>query len=273
MIEVQGLGCGYDSRFALRDINFKTAENELLGIIGPNGSGKTTLIRAITKIIRPQSGRIILDGQDIGRMEFRELTRKIAVVSQGYDTEFDILVEDYLLLGRIPHRKAFQFLETAKDMEIIEQVMDLTDIWRFRKRSLNKLSGGERQIVFIARALAQKPKLLLLDEPTNHLDIAHQVKILDLIRKLNRENKITVLIILHDLNLAGEYCDRLMLMDIGGVHKIGRPEEVLTCQNIEQVYKTNVVVEKNHVSTKPYILLVSEEERAQNQQEGREEWL
>ncbi|OGH79446.1 MAG: hypothetical protein A3C10_00290 [Candidatus Magasanikbacteria bacterium RIFCSPHIGHO2_02_FULL_48_18] len=265
MIEARGLGCGYDSRFALKDINFKAAENELLGIIGPNGSGKTTLIRAITKIIRPQSGRILLEGEDIDGMEFGELARKMAVVSQGCDTEFDIPVEDYLLLGRIPHRKAFQFLETERDMEIIQRAMDLTDTARFRKRSLNKLSGGERQLVFIARALAQEPRLLLLDEPTNHLDIAHQVKILDLIRRLNRENKITVLIILHDLNLAGEYCDRLMLMDIGGVHKIGRPEEVLTYQNIEQVYKTIVVVEKNPVSAKPYILLVSEEERARKQ--------
>lgn len=273
MIEARELCCGYDSRFALRDINFKAVENELLGIIGPNGSGKTTLIRAITKIIRAQSGRIILDGRDIGQMEFRELARNIAVVSQGYDTEFDIPVEDYLLLGRIPHRKAFQFLETAKDMEIIEQAMDSTDTRRFRKRPLNKLSGGERQLVFIARALAQKPKLLLLDEPTNHLDIAHQVKILDLIRRLNRENKITVLIILHDLNLAGEYCDRLMLMALGRVHKIGRPREVLTYQNIEQVYKTIVVVEKNPVSTRPYILLVSEEERARNQSRAERRWV
>ena len=261
MIEVENLCCGYDFRFALKDINFKAAENELLGIIGPNGSGKTTLFRAITKIIRPQSGRILLDGENVDRMEFRELARKIAVVSQGYDTEFDIPVEDYLFLGRIPHRRHFQFLETACDMEIVERAMDFTDTARFRKRLLSKLSGGERQLVFIARALAQEPELLLLDEPTNHLDIAHQVKILDLIRKLNRENKITVLIILHDLNLAGEYCDRIVLMDAGEVYKIGAPEEVLTYQNIERVYKTIVVVEKNPISAKPYVLLVSEQRK------------
>ena len=185
MIEVENLSCGYDSRFALKDINFKAVENELLGIIGPNGSGKTTLIRAITKIIRPLSGRIILEGKDIDRMEFGELARKIAVVSQGCDTEFDIPVEDYLLLGRIPHRKAFQFLETEKDMEVIQRAMDLTDTARFRKRFLNKLSGGERQLVFIAGPCPE-PKLLL-DSRLTRPDIATSGKNHGFIRRLNRK--------------------------------------------------------------------------------------
>lgn len=258
MIQIQNLQLGYDSKVILKDINLTIEENEFLGIIGPNGSGKTTLIRAMTRIIRPRSGRVVWDGQDISEIDLRDLARLAAVTSQGYDTEFDITVCDYVLLGRIPYRRPFQFLETAKDKEIVEQAIALTESGPFKDRLLKELSAGERQLVFIARALAQEPKLLFLDEPTSHLDIAHQVKILDLIRRLNKKNKITVIIILHDLNLAGEYCDRIVLMDMGRVYKIGSPEEILTYQNIERVYKTIVMVEKNPISAKPYILLVSE---------------
>ena len=260
-VETLNLSCGYDSKFVLKDINFKIEKNELIGVIGPNGSGKTTLIRAMTKILKLQEGNVFFDGIDINKLGFRELAKKVAVVSQSYAPDFDMPVEDFVLLGRIPYRRAFQFLETETDLKIAEQSMQLTDTLHFKERLLNELSAGERQLVFIARALAQEPELLLLDEPTSHLDIAHQVKILGLIRKLNRQNQITVIIILHDLNLAGEYCDRLMLMNTGCIYKLGSPQEVLTYQNIEEVYKTVVVVEKNPISSKPYILLVSEEEK------------
>lgn len=260
-VETLNLSCGYDSKFVLKDINFKIEKNELIGVIGPNGSGKTTLIRAMTKILKLQEGNVLFDGIDINKLGFRELAKKVAVVSQSYAPDFDMPVEDFVLLGRIPYRRAFQFLETETDLKIAEQAMELTDTLHFKERLLSELSGGERQLVFIARALAQEPELLLLDEPTSHLDIAHQVKILGLIRKLNRQNQISVIIILHDLNLAGEYCDRLMLMNTGCIYKLGSPQEVLTYQNIEEVYKTVVVVEKNPISSKPYILLVSEEEK------------
>ena len=260
-VETLNLSCGYDAKFVLKDINFKIEKNELIGVIGPNGSGKTTLIRAMTKILKLQEGNVCFDGIDINKLGFRDLAKKVAVVSQSYDTDFDMTVEDFVLLGRIPYRRAFQFLETETDLKIAEQAMQLTDTLHFKERLLSELSAGERQLVFIARALAQEPELLLLDEPTSHLDIAHQVKILGLIRKLNRQNQISVIIILHDLNLAGEYCDRLMLMNTGCIYKFGSPQEVLTYQNIEEVYKTVVVVEKNPISSKPYILLVSEEEK------------
>lgn len=260
-VETLNLSCGYDAKFVLKDINFKIEKNELIGVIGPNASGKTTLIRAMTKILKLQEGNVFFDGIDINKLGFRELAKKVAVVSQSYAPDFDMPVEDFVLLGRIPYRRAFQFLETETDLKIAHQSMQLTDTLHFKERLLSELSGGERQLVFIARALAQEPELLLLDEPTSHLDIAHQVKILGLIRKLNRQNQITVIIILHDLNLAGEYCDRLMLMNTGCIYKLGSPQEVLTYQNIEEVYKTVVVVEKNPISSKPYILLVSEEEK------------
>ncbi|MDD5772696.1 MAG: ABC transporter ATP-binding protein [bacterium] len=258
MLEINNLTCGYDARFSLTDINIKIKENEFLGIIGPNGSGKTTLFRAITKIIHPRNGGIFLDGIDLDEIDFKGLARKLAVVSQNFDIDMMMSVEEFVLLGRIPYRQRIQLFESKDDGKIVNEAMVLTDTLEFRKRLMGSLSGGERQLVYIARALAQKPKLLLLDEPTNQLDIAHQVKIMDLIKRLNKERNITVVIVLHDLNLASEYCDRLVLINNGRVHKIGSPCEVLTYQTIEEVYKTVVLVKENPLSKKPYVFLVSE---------------
>lgn len=260
MLEIKNLTCGYDSKFVLQDIDFKIDRGEFLGLIGPNGSGKTTLLRAITRVLTPRKGSIIFCGKNIARIGFRELAREIAVVSQNFETSF-MTVEEFVLLGRIPHYERLQFLEAKKDIETAEKCMRLTDTFRLKDCLLNEISGGERQLALIARALTQKPKLLLLDEPTAHLDITHQVEILDLIKRLNREFNLTVVMVLHDLNLAGEYCQRLALMNQGRIHKIGTPEEILNYQIVEEVYKTVVVVKKNPISFKPYMLLVPEEKR------------
>lgn len=261
MLEIRNLSCGYDSKFILQDISFKLENKEFLGVIGPNGSGKTTLLRAITKIIKPQKGEVFFENQNLERLSYQELAKKIAVVSQYLEMGLKMTVEEFVLLGRTPHRKNWQFLETKLDEEIANKAMVFTDTLGFKNRSIESLSAGERQLVVISRALAQEPKLLLLDEPTSHLDITHQVRILDLIKRLNKKNGLTVIIVLHDLNLASEYCDRLILLNNGCIHKIGTPQEVLNYQIIEEVYKTIVVVEKNPISSKPYIFLVPEEKR------------
>jgi iron complex transport system ATP-binding protein len=258
VLEVKNLTCGYDNKFFLRGLNFHLREKEFLGIIGPNGSGKTTLLRAITRIIPLHRGEIFLEGRDIKSLTFLESAKRIAVVSQAPLMEFNMTVEDYVLLGRIPHRRPYQFFETRHDEEIVYKSLALTDSLKFKERFLNELSDGERQLVFISRALAQEPKLLLLDEPTSHLDISHQVKILNLIKRLNKEEGLTVTIILHDLNLASEYCDKLILLHNGSIHKIGSPHEVLTYQIIEEVYQTLVIVKENPISSKPYIVIVSD---------------
>ncbi len=262
MLEVKGLTCGYNERFFLQDINFKVRKGEFLGIIGPNGSGKTTLIRAITKVLRPKKGEIILDGKNINYYGFRELAQKIAVVSQDVDSfALNLTVKEYVLLGRIPFRRRFQFLETRQDKEITHETLAITGILNLAQRPVAEMSGGERQCATIARALAQEPQLLLLDEPTTHLDIGHQIKILDLIRRLNKERGLTVIIILHDLNLASEYCEDLLLLKEGKIYRIGSPEEVLTYPIIEEVYGTLVVVGKSPVSSKPLVYLVPEDIR------------
>ncbi|MBU2567395.1 MAG: ABC transporter ATP-binding protein [Elusimicrobia bacterium] len=256
MLEIKGLACGYDSKFFLRDINLKVNSGEFVGIIGPNGSGKTTLLRAVTRILDVRQGEILLDGTNVKKMSYREISKKIAVVSQGTDVRF-ITVEDFVLLGRLPHYRRFQFLESKRDMEIARDCLTVTGIIKLSNQLMDEISSGEKQLAFIARALAQEPELLLLDEPTAHLDITHQVGILSLIRKLNKEMGLTVIVVLHDLNLAGEYCDRLVLLNNGRLHKSGSPVEVLTYETIEDVYKTRVVTGENPVTTRPHIFLVT----------------
>lgn len=260
MLEIKNLTCGYDGKFLLKDISFNVESKELIGIIGPNGSGKTTLLRAITRQLRPKKGNVIFKGEDIWQIDLKEFAKNIAVVSQNPSMNF-MTVAEFVLLGRIPYFTKLQFLETKHDLEVAKKALVLTDTLKFKERRLDELSGGERQLVFISRALAQEPQLLLLDEPTTHLDITHQVAILDLIKKLNKELGLTVIMVLHDLNLASEYCQRLTLINAGRIHKSGLPDEVLNYQTIEEVYKTVVVVEKNPISNKPYILLVSKEQK------------
>ncbi|MEW6095107.1 MAG: ABC transporter ATP-binding protein [bacterium] len=267
MLEIKDLICGYDSKFFLKDINLRIEAGELVGIIGPNGSGKTTLLRAITRVLKPKKGTILFEKKDIWQMGYKELAKRIAVVPQDF-AGVGMSVEEFVLLGRIPHFERYQFLETKKDLEIAKRCMALTDTTKFKNQLIQELSGGERQLVVIARALTQEPMLLLLDEPTSHLDITHQVGILDLIKRLNKEFGLTVIMVLHELNLASEYCQRLVLINEGRIHKIGQPQEVLEYRIIEEVYKTLVVVEKNPISSKPYILIVPEEERQKERKNG-----
>jgi iron complex transport system ATP-binding protein len=260
MLEVSGLSCGYGAKTILSSIDLKIEKGDILSIIGPNGCGKTTLLRALTRVIKPKSGRIMLMNRDIAAMTFRELAAKIAVVTQQIESAW-MSVEEYVLMGRTPYFERFQFFESDKDREIAEKYLELTGAASFRQKPMWEISGGERQLAVITRALTQEPDLLFMDEPTSHLDITHQVGILDLVKKLNYECGITVVMIVHDLNLASEYSNRLLLIDKGGIYSHGTPEDVLTYKALEDVYRTIVIVERNPISNKPYVLLVSEEDR------------
>ncbi len=260
MIKMEKIQCGYGRTIVLDNINLDVKRGEFIGIIGPNGSGKTTILRAITRLIKPAQGMIYLENKDIRVLDHKEIAQKIAVVSQNLPV-VSMTVKEFVLLGRVPYFKNFQFFESKNDLLAADKAMKMTDTERLKNHFMSEMSGGEVQLAFIARAIAQEPSLLLLDEPTAHLDITHQVSILDLIRRLNKEYNLTVLIVLHDLNLASEYCDRLVLMDNGRIRKAGTPEEVLTYRDIEDVYHTVVVVEKNPLSGKPFVLIISEEVR------------
>ncbi|MBF0619295.1 MAG: ABC transporter ATP-binding protein [Candidatus Omnitrophica bacterium] len=263
MLLVKGLSCGYGRKTVISAMNVEVAEGEFFGVIGPNGSGKTTLLRALSRAIKPIRGSILLKGKELWDIPLADVARQAAVVSQLVP-RVPMTVEEFVLLGRIPHFERMQFVESARDIEIAHKSMALTDSLRLKDRPMDQLSGGERQLAQIARALAQEPKLLLLDEPTAHLDIRHQVVIMDLLKRLVRELKLTVVMVLHDLNLASEYCDRVALISDGQVFKAGTPAEVLDYQVIEAVYQTVVVVHKNPVSGKPYVLIVSEDELKKN---------
>ncbi len=258
MIELRGLTCGYGDKIVLRDIDLSIRKGQFFGIIGPNGSGKTTMLKAITRLVKAAAGDVFLEGVDMKRLHVNDIARSLAVVSQNMPT-LPMTVKEFVLLGRIPYYKRFQFFEGGNDGFIANKAMELTGIAHLKDALMSEMSSGEVQLAFIARGLAQEPKVLLLDEPTSHLDITHQVGILDLVRRLNRQAGLTVVIILHDLNLASEYCDTIALIGDGRVRKCGPPADVLDYQTIEEVYKTVVIVRENPLSGKPFVLIVPEE--------------
>lgn len=248
---------GYPQKTVIKGISFDIHPGDFLGIIGPNGSGKSTLLRLLSRALLPQGGAVTFQDKEVRQIPLKQFCRKVAFVSQDTFVHFPFTVLEIALMGRIPHLHRLQ-QERLSDMEIVEQALSFTNTLQFKDRLIDRLSAGERQRVLIAKALAQEPDLLFLDEPTSHLDIGYQVQILGLLRRLNKERNLTVVIVLHDLNLASEYCNRLLLLDDGMLYRDGTPEDVLTYQNIESVYKTLVLVHRNPVSSKPYIVLVTQ---------------
>ena len=238
--------------FALGGLSFTVAEGEILGVLGPNSAGKTTLIRLLTKILAPTRGTIEVDGASIQDLSRAELARRIAVVPQDVPQGLPFTVEHLVLMGRYPHAPR-RFFETAEDLAIARAAMAATGVLDLADTPVRTLSGGERQRVVLARALAQRPRLLILDEPTAHLDLRYQVECVALLRRVNREQGTTVLLVSHDLNLAGELCDRLLLLTDGRIARLGRPEDVLEEALLASVYGCAVAVEKSPATGRPVV--------------------
>ena len=233
-VTVEHLSCGYDDYQVLKDISFELEAGEMLGVIGPNGSGKSTLIRALTRILKLQNGRIAYYGKDIGTYSLKRLAQTVAVIPQQASIPFAFTAFELTLMGRMPHLKRFQG-ERPEDIEITLDAMRRTDCLQFRDRPIHELSGGERQRVIIARALAQQPGVLLLDEPTSYLDLNHQIEIFDLLHYLCSKDGMAMLCVSHDLNLAAEYCNRLMMINQGSVVASGSPDVILTAPDRKSV--------------------------------------
>lgn len=255
LLSIDQISAGYNTEDIIREFSLDVNQGDFIGVIGPNGSGKTTLLRLLTRIIPMRQGRVYFQGQNILGMDLKELCRNVAFVPQDIFSDFSFTAMEVVLMGRIPHLKRMQS-ETRYDRAICEEAMKVTLTLELKDKFINELSAGERQRVLIARALAQEPVLLFLDEPTSHLDIGHQIQVMDLLKKLNRRKPLTILMVLHDLNLASAYCNRIVLLDKGRVFKEGSPQQVLTYQNIEAVYKTVVLVNENSVTHKPNVILV-----------------
>jgi len=254
-LKIQQVCFSYLNGLVLENVSLSVAAGEMVGLIGPNGSGKTTLVKLASGVLKPGRGEVSLDGTSLSRLNRRSVARAVAVVPQRFHIAFAFTVIDIVMLGRIPFLKAFAE-EREADKQSVSNALALVGIDGLRERRFDELSGGERQKVILAMALAQQPELLLLDEPTTHLDIARQVEILELVRSLNRERGLTVVAAMHDLNLASLYFDRLVLLKEGKVAADGVPHQVLTQARIKEVFSASVGVESHPTTGVPHIIVL-----------------
>jgi iron complex transport system ATP-binding protein len=241
ILNVQGVCFSYNNIPILKDISFKIDKAEILGIVGPNGSGKSTLLKNLDGILKPKDGVIYIENQDKKDMRRREIAKRIAYVPQREENLFPTTVFETVLMGRKPH---ITWMESKNDKMIVAETLERLGMGEFALRDINQLSGGERQKVYIARAIVQKPKILLLDEPTANLDLKHQIEVLDLLLETKKEG-VTIIIAIHDLNLALKYCDKLIILDKGKIFAYGG-KEVLSRENIETVYGVKVSILRNN---------------------------
>jgi len=259
VLAASGVRFGYGDRTVIDDVSLTVAAGEAVGILGPNGSGKSTLLRLLSGIVVPSAGQIELRGRRIGTYSRAELAHTIAVVPQETVIEFPFSATEVVLMGRAPHLGSFAF-ENTHDVGVARAAMARTGVLDLADRSILELSGGERQRVILARALAQQAPVLLLDEPAAFLDIRHEVEIYDLLHDLQAEGT-TVVTVLHDLNLAALYCDRVILLDGGRIAAAGPPAEVITYAHITRVYGTEVYVDLNTVTGAVNVLPLSRKYR------------
>lgn len=256
MIVVEHLSGGYEDVPIVKDISFTVEKGKILGILGPNGSGKSTLLKVMSGILPATAGTISIDGQNILSYNARTLAKKMAVLPQLHANAFSNSVREAVSLGRYPHQTGFFSSWSEQDEQAVQYAMLQTGIKRYEHTPMEFLSGGEQQRVFVAQALAQTAEILLLDEPTNHLDIAHQRQILDMVRKEAMECGLTVVMVLHDMNLASLYCDELLLMESGQMRALGAPHEVLMASQIEEVYQARVTTYAHPEIPKPQITMM-----------------
>lgn len=255
MLEVRDITVKYGPCDVLRDISFELKTGEIIGVLGANGAGKTTLIKALNGTLPISAGEILLDDKTLAGFSRREVAQAIAVVAQENETKFPVTVLQFVLSGRFARGSAFGW-ETANDLEIAEKALRKCDLAEYDSRLMNELSGGERQRVVLARALATEAKILLLDEPTANLDLAHQALMLRLVRERCRQDASSAIVITHDLNLASEFADRIMLLKDGRIFAIGTPRDVFREENLKEVFEVQVLLDENPASKKVRVTTV-----------------
>jgi iron complex transport system ATP-binding protein len=247
-LQIEGLTFSYGEKDAVEDVSIHVNKGEFVGLIGPNGSGKSTVLKNLYRALTPDSGTVTLDGENLLTMSHKKSALKLGVVGQENDVPFDFLVEEIVAMGRSPHKKLFD-IDNEHDKHIVHHALEHLGMEGMAKRNYLHLSGGEKQRVIIARVIAQETDFLLLDEPTNHLDISYQLQIFDFVKRLG----VTVLSAIHDLNMASLYCDRIYVLKDGKIVLHGKPEEVLTPENIYNVYGVRCDVTMHPITGKASI--------------------
>lgn len=256
MLEVSDIRFSYEKP-VLNGLSFNVSEGELLAVLGPNGSGKSTLIKIIVGVLTPDSGSISINGRDLSLMSRRESAQLFGYVAQDSSMRFPLTAFELVLQGRFAQGRLIGF-ESERDVREAEWAMDVTETSDFAARSLDELSGGERQRVMLARALAVRPKLLVLDEPVANLDISHQVKTLDLVRRLTIETGMAVIVVTHEVNLAADFATSALLLKSGEMIAFGAPKEVMTERLLRDVFATDLMVDVNPSSGAPRVTLVTQ---------------
>jgi iron complex transport system ATP-binding protein len=255
VLSLKKVGFRYDGFWAIRDLDLDVKPGELLAVLGPNGSGKSTLLKVVDGILTPQEGEVLLKDRPVSGYTRSDVAKEVAMVAQETHFYFSFSALEVVLMGRFPRLGRFQF-EGAHDMEAASRALQATQCLDLAERSIHELSGGEKQRVLIARALAQEPTVILLDEPTSFLDLRFKKEIFDLISSLTHERGLSVVVVSHDIDLASQYCDRMVMLKDGRVYSTGVPEEVITASNIKAVYECPVIVDKNPAAGSPRVSLV-----------------
>jgi len=255
ILNIEKVGFKYDATWALKDIHLRVTTGDVLGIIGPNGSGKSTLLKIMNGLLLPWEGNVLLRDQSIASLKRDAIAREIAMVAQENYFRFTFSTLEVVLMGRFPHLKRLQF-EGERDLRIALKALEATHSRDLTHRPIHELSGGERQRVLIARALAQEPRVILLDEPTSFLDLKYKREIFQLISSLSNTEGMGVVVVSHDIDLAAQYCRRLVMLRHGKIFKEGSPDEVVTSSNIETVYECPVLVDKNPATGTPRVSLL-----------------
>ncbi|TMN22656.1 adenosylcobinamide amidohydrolase [Lentibacillus cibarius] len=255
MMQLENLAGGYMNPPTIQGVNIKIEKGEFFVLLGPNGSGKTTLFKLITGQLPIQGGNVFLEGKNINSFSKLERAKKLAVLTQEIQVSFDYTVEEIVSLGRYPHQKGIIKILSQNDQTIIDEVMELTKISHFRNKPFRTISGGEKQRVLLAKALVQQPEVLLLDEPTNHLDIKHTFQILDLLKRQQQTNGLTVFSILHDLNVASLYADRVALLHEGTFLEVGDVDTLRKTDQLKKVYEVDIQQQSHPTIPKPQLLM------------------
>lgn len=253
-LQVEGLSYSYGDKLAVDNLSFHVEDGEFVGLIGPNGSGKSTALKMIYRALRPQAGRVLLDGQDLLKMPYRQSAQLMAAVSQENEVPFQFTVEEIAAMGRSPRKRLFE-ADSLEDKRIVAQALAQLGLTDLAQRSYAQISGGEKQRTVIARALAQQCGLLILDEPANHLDIGYQMQIFSLVKGLG----CSTLSAVHDLNMAALYCDRIYILKNGRLICHGSPEQTLTPENIWNIYGVRSVVSRQPETDKLSIVFLPPE--------------